>query len=381
MRISRWGSLAVILFITAGPALAQTPAVQESNLNAASQLLLKDRVNTGVYNPVLAQTSTLQDINALTSAQLLLNGRVSTIDYPNNGVGFTTSDLYIANADPLEELLGATLKPVDEVLRAQLVIPAGQGLLVASLRANGPSAESGLHKDDILLSLAAKPLASTEDLTKQLLAAGQSNVPLKVLRGGKSITIQVRPQYKVTFGPVAKEQTEYYIGVSLEPIEDALRTQLGLAAGQGVVITDVVKDSAAEKAGVQKHDLALELGGKPVSTPEALAHQVQENRDTPSSLKLLRAGKVLTVPITAGVRKVQATSSGSTDKLAIWVDTNREYVRGVEDQYRVASGRYALLKKQERVQAERQGQLESELKALRERVDKLIQILEKSKPE
>ena len=349
MRFSHWGSLAVVLTLASGP--------------------------------VWAQTSTVQDINSLTSAQLLLNGgsNASTFNV-RDLVDFTTSDVFVTNADPLEELLGATLKPVDDVLRAQLVIPAGQGLLVASLRANGPSAESGLRKDDILLSLAGKPLASTDDLTKQLLAAGQSNVPLKVLRGGKAITIQVRPQFRVTFGPVAKEQNEYYIGVSLEPIEDALRTQLGLAAGQGVVISDVVKDSAAEKAGVQKHDLALELGGKPVGTPEALAHQVQENKNAPSTLKLLRAGKVLTIPITGGVRKVQANSSGATDKLAIWVDANRQYENSVNDKYRTAA-RYSLSKKQEHDQAERQVQLEKELKAVRERVDKLIEILDKSKPE
>jgi C-terminal processing protease CtpA/Prc len=343
MRFSSWGSLAVILSIAAGP--------------------------------VWAQTSIVQDINALTSAQLLLNGRASDL------ADFTTSDLFVTNADPLEELLGATLKPVDDVLRAQLVIPAGQGLLVASLRANGPSAESGLHKDDILLSLAAKPLASTDDLTKQLMAAGQSNVPLKVLRGGKAITIHVRPQFRVTIGPVAKEQTEYYIGVSLEPIEDALRTQLGLTAGQGVVITDVVKDSAAEKAGVQKHDLALELGGKPVGTPEALAHQVQENKDTPSTLKLLRAGKVLTVPITGAVRKVQVSSSSSSDKIATWIDADSQFINRIYANNVVTQGRYALLKKREQEQAVRQVQVEKELKALRERVDKLIEILDKSKPE
>ena len=342
MRFSRWSCLAVSLSIAAGPIWAQTPTVQET-------------FDT-------------------TTAQLLLNARTGLRDYNSGGVNFTTADVFVSNADPLEELLGATLKPVDEVLRAQLVIPAGQGLLIASLRANGPSAETGLHKDDILLSLGAKPLASTDDLTKQLLAAGQSNVPLKVLRGGKPVTIQVRPEYKVTFGPVAKEQIEYYIGVGLEPIEDALRTQLGLSAGQGVVITDVVKGSAAEKAGLQKHDLALELGGKPVGTPEALAHQVQENRDTPSSLKLLRAGKVLTVPITGRVRKVQANlTTGNPEKIVTWLDAGNDlYVDRV-------NAKYAALSR--RQQTERQTQLEHELKALNERVEKLIKLLEKTKPE
>jgi membrane-associated protease RseP (regulator of RpoE activity) len=215
--------------------------------------------------------------------------------------------LLAARLDPADELFGATLQPVSDALRAQLEVPAGQGLLVASLREDGPSAQAGLKQNDILLTLADKPLATADDLTKQLKAAGEAAVSLKVLRAGKPVTIQVRPNYRVTLGAVAEPKSEYFIGVSVDPVDDALRAQLALPSGQGVVISDVTSGSPAEKAGVKKYDIVLELGGKPIANFEALASQVQANRDTPTTLKLLRAGKPLTIPVSGTVRKVEAS--------------------------------------------------------------------------
>ena len=47
--------------------------------------------------------------------------------------------LYVTTArDPVAETLGATLAPLSDALRAQLKVPAGQGILVTSLRSDGP---------------------------------------------------------------------------------------------------------------------------------------------------------------------------------------------------------------------------------------------------
>src|SRR5439155_26214130 len=130
-----------------------------------------------------------------------------------------------------------------------LASPAGQGLLVASLRGDGPSALAGLKQNDILLTLADKPQAAADDLTRFLKAAGESAVPLKVLRAGKPVALQIRPIYRVTLGPATERKNEYYIGVSLEQLDAALRGQLALPANQGVLINDVVSGSPAEQAG------------------------------------------------------------------------------------------------------------------------------------
>lgn len=215
------------------------------------------------------------------------------------------SELAFEVRDPQQELLGATLAPLSDALRTQLNVAAGQGVVVASLRNGGPSAQAGLKLHDVLLSLADKPLASADDLSKHLKAAGESPVGLKLLRGGKQIAIQVRPIYRVTLGPVVEEQKKYFLGISLGGLDEALRSQLGLPADEGVVITDVNKNSPAEAAGIKVHDIVLELGGKLIDTPDKLAALVQAGQDKPQTIKLLRTGKPLTMNVTAEIRNVE----------------------------------------------------------------------------
>jgi len=217
---------------------------------------------------------------------------------------YALQDLAFAVRDPGNEILGATLTTLNDTLRAQLNVPTGQGLLIASLRGDGPSAQAGLKRHDVLLTLAGNPLATADDLTKHLKAAGEAPVTLTLLRVGKQIEIQVRPLYRVTLGRVGETKKEYYLGIALGGLDDALRSQLALPAGQGVIITNVVKNSPAEEAGIKAHDIVLEFDGKSVDTPDKLAAQVQAGEGKPTTIKLLRAGKPLNIAVTAAMRNV-----------------------------------------------------------------------------
>src|SRR5262249_13623019 len=162
--------------------------------------------------------------------------------------------------------------------------------------------------NDILLTLAEQPLTAADDVAKQLRAAGEKPVALKVLRIGQPVTLQVRPVYRVTMGPVEEKKTEYYIGVNIEPVNDALRSQLAVPAvpgNRGVLSREAVAGSPAEKAGVKKYDIVVELADKAVESPEHLARQVQAGKDQPTTIKLLRSGKPITIAITGAVRKVE----------------------------------------------------------------------------
>ena len=67
-----------------------------------------------------------------------------------------------------------------------------------------------------------------------------------------------------------------------ETVSDALRAQLGLPEGQGVLVT---RDDAAP--GLRKHDVLLEVDGRPVGTPA----EAKKAAGGTSSLTFLRKGK------------------------------------------------------------------------------------------
>lgn len=300
------------------------------------------------------------------------------------------NELY-AFRDPADELFGATLSSVGDAARAQLGIPAGQGLLVSNLRADGPSAAAGLKLHDILLTLSDKPVGSSDDLTKLLKAAGDAPATLKLIRAGKPMTLQVRPVYRVTVGFVGEEKKEYFIGVSLNPVEEAIRVQLSLPANQGVVVTEVTAGSPAESVGIKPHDILMEYGGKVIDTPEGLAALVQAGRDKPTTIKVVRGGKALSIAVTPAVRKVETTSAADSvrilsmykrKRLTDGVTTSRDLnvTPPPSGYFRVVDANAAPPAADPKVLQEQVTKLETELKALRESMDKINETLKALSP-
>jgi serine protease Do len=363
---SRAGALLGAMLLTVSQASAQNPT---TNTDAGAAPVKKGRADSDTWR--------LSGRSADDKALQLL-----TDDYER----LASQWLLAAVLDPADELLGATLRPVDDTLRAQLGIAKGQGLLIAGLRSDGASAKAGLKQNDVLLSLGDKPLAAADDLTKNLKTAGESAVDLKILRAGKPTTIQVRPIFRVTIGPVARKKAEYYIGISINPADDALRAQLGLSGKQGVVVQDVVSGSPAEKAGVKKHDVVLELGGKPIDSPETLAREVQVIQDKPTTLKVLRGGKPMTIPVTGAVKKVEVDLAQEAalveGDVRLWLvdqpdpSLSENYIRlkGLDSGIDPRSPHLGELR-------QRLDRVERELKALRETLERVNQtIKEVNKP-
>jgi serine protease Do len=287
--------------------------------------------------------------------------------------------------DPADEALGATIEPVGDELRAQLGLPEGQGLLVASLAGEGPAAQAGLQPNDVLVELADKPLGKKDDLTQQLKSAGEGPVPLKLIRAGKPVTLRIRPVYRVTLGPAGEEKTEYYIGVAVSAPSDALRAHLGIE--RGLVATEVVKDSPAEKAGVKVHDVLVEIDGKPLDRTETLVQQVQAARDKAMELKLLRAGKERTLQVTPAPRKVQAQPARHREALRLWSlgqQAHPQWYRNqpgqplLDPQGRLGAARSLLNQVGADPVGKRLDDLDRELKALRKAVDDLRDALKSS---
>jgi C-terminal processing protease CtpA/Prc len=205
--------------------------------------------------------------------------------------------------DGTNEVPGITLQPVSDSLRAQLALPAGRGVLVTALAGDGPAAQAGLKENDILVGVHDNPLASADDLVKELKAAGESPVRLRIIRGGKPSTLDVHPIYRVTIGPASAKEAEWYIGIGVNPADDTLRAHVDLPDGRGLVVTQVVPGSPAEKAGVKLFDILLEMNNQPLESPESLKSQVQTAANKAATLKLLRSGETLTLSVTPERRK------------------------------------------------------------------------------
>lgn len=66
------------------------------------------------------------------------------------------------------------------------------------------------------------------------------------------------------------------LGVRLEEVDKDAVTRLKLKEEKGALVTEVLKDSAAEKAGILKDDVILKFQGEPVLTAAQLSRLVRE---------------------------------------------------------------------------------------------------------
>lgn len=224
--------------------------------------------------------------------------------------------------DASDDALGLTLTPVPDRLRSQIKLPEGQGVIASAVDPEGPAARVGLRINDILLSLGDAHLAKADDLAAHLEKADESKpLELKILRGGKPVTLNVRRVVKVTLGPVEeeKETTEYVLGVAVSVPDDALRAHLEIPEDRGLLVDQVVKGSAAEKGGIKQNDVLLSVAGKPLDGTEALVNEVREAKDKPTELRLLREGTALTLVVTPEKRTVKTTKSVGRTPLRLWM--------------------------------------------------------------
>ena len=203
------------------------------------------------------------------------------------------------------------LAAADDSVREHLNLPKGQGIVVNWVTPNSGAARAGIQENDVLLMLGESPLGKPADLYDRLKQAGEKPVPLALLRSGSRVTLQVQPLIRVSLRPVTPTlpTQEYWIGISVTPLEPVLRAQLRLSANHKVLVSEVFPGSPAEKAGIALYDIIVALDEKPVTDPQDVAKSVQAKGEKPLMLELIgKGGKSRTVAVTPERKKATETS-------------------------------------------------------------------------
>jgi serine protease Do len=106
----------------------------------------------------------------------------------------------------------------------------------------------------------------------------------------KAVITQLRETGKVTRG---------WLGVSVQPVTPELAKSFGMSKEKGALISEVIKDSPAEKAGLEPGDIILEFDGKSIQDMHELPRLAAV---TPvgkkAVVKVLRNGKAIEKSVT-----------------------------------------------------------------------------------
>lgn len=94
------------------------------------------------------------------------------------------------------------------------------------------------------------------------------------------------------FAPHEESKPQPFLGVVTQSVPPALGTQLSLPEGFGLLVEDVLPESPAAQAGLQKHDILKLLNDQQLISPEQLATLVRAaGKDTAVTLTIIRKGQ------------------------------------------------------------------------------------------
>ena len=237
----------------------------------------------------------------------------------------------LANSLVSSNDLGIDVSEIQPSLRAQLNLAEGRGLVITRVPDDSPGTQAGLQAHDVLVKVGDVSVGNTEQLAEALKKADGKPVNIEVIRQGKTMSVQATPKkpqvaevvlsdmpLRAWFKTAEIVQERYRIGVVLAEADDTLRAQLGLAAGGGLIVTEVFPDTPAAKMGILSHDVLTILDGKRLTTVDAINAQIQEIKDREVELKLLRSSKEVTLKIAPAKEAAAVLTDLDRQGLTIW---------------------------------------------------------------
>lgn len=217
----------------------------------------------------------------------------------NIGIGFATPiNLVKSVVHQLKEhgrvtrgLLGVIIQRVDSDVAQALGLSSVKGALVSDIMENSPAAAAGLERRDVIVGYGGREIKNHDELP--LLVADTpvgTVVEIEVLRAGKLITVSAKiDELKEVVSSDQQADIESdLLGAFAQDVTDEIARALGLEQSRGVIVSAVQSGSPAERAGLARGDIILEIGDRVLTDHSDYLKVIEELKKGVPVLALIR---------------------------------------------------------------------------------------------
>jgi serine protease Do len=192
--------------------------------------------------------------------------------------------------------LGVGIQDVDRGLAESFGLDKPAGALISQLEPGSPAEKAGVRIGDIVVEFDGQPINESADLPHIVgLIKPGTQCRMKVVRDGKPTELRITVGKLASdddTGTVAQQAgaTGGRIGLVVEDLDQEERAQLRIAGG--VVVRDVVRGKAGDRAGLRPGDVITLIGNHPVRDTrsfEAIVKALPAGTHVP--VRLLRGGQ------------------------------------------------------------------------------------------
>lgn len=199
----------------------------------------------------------------------------------------------IERGEVVRGYLGIVIQQLTPDLARSFDLENEQGILIAQVTKDSPAAKAGLKVGDVIMSYQGRPVNDVGDFRNQVaLAQPGSEVKFDIVRDGKIRTVTVKVDKLSDNKPLQElAQSTEKLGLAVQTITNDLAKQFDVKAGEGVIVTDVVPNSIAAMAGINRGTVILEVNKKPVNTSHEFKKVVEKlSKDKPVLLLIREKG-------------------------------------------------------------------------------------------
>lgn len=232
----------------------------------------------------------------------------------NIGIGFsipsnmakTVMEQLLKDGRVRRGMLGINIQNIAGDTAKALELPDSSGVLVSNVRAGSSAEKAGLKRGDIITAINGEKIEDTNVLRNKV--AGTlpgSEIKLTILRSGQSQELTATlDEYtsETASSPERGDDSESpadsgKLGLTLESVPEEIARQLGIAPGDGLIITEVDPNGAAAEAGIAKGDVLLEVNRQPASSADAVKNALENIGNRPVLLLINRRGQSVYVTV------------------------------------------------------------------------------------
>ncbi|MGD9347861.1 MAG: Do family serine endopeptidase [Candidatus Aminicenantes bacterium] len=187
--------------------------------------------------------------------------------------------------------LGVTIYPVTEDYVKLLKLKSKKGAVVNTVEPGTPAEKAGLKPYDVIIALNGAPIQDNTDVRFKIadIEPG-TEVELTIIRDGKEEKLKVKITELDTEPETSqKVSPEKDIGITVQEMTERIARRYGFKTEEGLIITEVKQYSEADRRGLEKYDIIIEVNRKPVRRVNDLEKAIK-NTDPgePIMLRIVR---------------------------------------------------------------------------------------------
>jgi serine protease Do len=185
---------------------------------------------------------------------------------------------------------GLLLQNLDPDLAQYLKVPGEKGLLVKAVEPGSPATRSGIRKEDILLAIEKKPVASISSFNQVLRDYPvDSTIHLTVLRRGKKLSVALKTQ--VYPEDRALDLAHTLLGIQVEPLSSKNRKAYRISTQKGVLVSGVMPQAYLAKIGVEPGDVIRQMDDFNIETLDDFKKAIIRCRQKKILVLLIQRGE------------------------------------------------------------------------------------------